>query len=367
MANFPESWSHIPNIECFPSFINYIENKKKILKPFYIVKLLFNLSIAAIDLDFLLSKKIKKMIKLIINADVIYSCGGGNFYSTTFFASDFFLNSLTILFAGWLHKSIIMLPQSFGPFYKKFHLLLLRICLKYPQKIYTREKISFDLLKSNQIPDEKIKVIPDLALGLNSVQLNNKPCLEESKSLKVGITIINRGNQFAGFKSQDIYVKEIINAIQFLLLQKNISIYFFVQCYGPSNDQNDNLITTEIYNHFARESNRVYLLNHYKSFEEIVIDMSRMDLLIASRMHTAIFGIINQIPTILIGYQHKAKGLFTMLHVDEYFVSIDTLSANFLINKAQELLALKNNFNYKINRELPNIQNEINNLPLKAI
>ena len=84
-------------------------------------------------------------------------------------------------------------------------------------------------------------------------------------------------------------------------------------------------------------------------------------------MHTAIFGIINQVPTILIGYQHKAKGLFAMLHIDEYFVSIDALSANFLTNKAQELLVLKNNFNYKIERELPNIQNEINNLPLKAI
>lgn len=367
MANFPESWAYIPNIECFPSFINYIENKKGTLKLFYIFKLLINLFIAIINFDFLLSKKTKNLVKPIINADIIYSCGGGNFYSNTFFASDFFLNSLTILFAGWLHKSIIMLPQSFGPFYKKFHLLLLRICLKYPQKIYTREKISFELLKSNQIPDEKIKIIPDLALGLNSIQLNNNPYLEESKSIKIGITIINRGNQFAGFKSQDIYVKEIINTIQFLLLQKNTSIYFFVQCYGPSNDQNDNLITTEIYNHFSRESDRVYLLNHYKSFDEIVIDMSRMNLLIASRMHTAIFGIINQVPTILIGYQHKAKGLFAMLHIDEYFVSIDALSANFLTNKAQELLVLKNNFNYKIERELPNIQNEINNLPLKAI
>ena len=367
MANFPESWTYIPNIDCFPSFINYVESKKRILKFFCIFKLLVNLVAAKANLIFLLSKKIKQLVEPIINADIIYSCGGGNFYSNTFFASDLFLNSMILVFAGWLHKHIIMLPQSFGPFHKKFHLSLLKFCLKYPQMIYTREEISYNLLKSHQISEEKIKIAPDLALGLHNSRPNDKSCIEERESLKVGITIINRGKQFSGFKFQDTYKKEIIKAIQYLLLQKNVSIYFLVQCYGPSISQNDTFITTEIYNYFSKQSDRVHLLKNYKSFEEIIADISQMDLMIASRMHTAIFGSISQIPTILIGYQHKAEGLYEMLHINEYFVPIDTLSASFLIDKAQELLTLRSNFTDKIEKQLPNIQNEINNLPLKAI
>ena len=90
-------------------------------------------------------------------------------------------------------------------------------------------------------------------------------------------------------------------------------------------------------------------MNKYKESLKLIEDLSKMDFIIASRMHTAIFGMINKIPSILIGYQSKAKGLYDMFELENYYIPIENIDLQILQEKI--LYALEN---YRIYEEILN-------------
>ena len=348
MANHPESWKIIPNVNIVPSLINYLEKPNNILtKAFRFLEIIIKL---------LLRKKqtknlneyveINKVIAAINQADIIYSCGGGNFYSNTLIGSNLVINLITLAYAGILKKKIIMLPQSFGPFNNKFHKFLVKFALKYPQKIFVRESLSHDLLTSIGVEEEKLFLLPDLALSLPTakkkiidINLNN---------INIGITIINRGAQSKSFSNQLKYQHAIMDYIKYLISKKMFTISLLVQCFGPSDDQDDEIITSSIYKEFKPLSQKIYLQTKYKDSSSLITDISKMDLIVATRMHTAIFGLINYLPTLLIGYQPKSEGLFNLFDMQEYYVDIKNIDPDFLISKTENIIQ-----NY------PNIQGQI--------
>lgn len=360
MANDPQSWNIFSNIKVLPSFINYSNSNKKRKNLLKLIILIFSLMADLFHLDFFLPSKVRVMINSIKDADVIFSCGGGNFYSNTFLASDLILNLLTIIFAGIKNKPIVMLPQSFGPFKHKYHRLLVKLSLSFVKSILVREPVSYDLLKDLNIPNEKIRLTPDLALGLTVKKLEQSVTMDPCTHVKIGFTIIDRERQFSGFHHQNEYTDVIVRTIKQLLLDEQTSVFLFVQSYGPSEDQDDNIITTRIYQEFLDSKERVFLLNNYSKYDEILDDLSHMDILIASRMHTAIFGLINLTPTILIGYQPKAKGLYTMLGIETFYLSINNLNPNSLLEKINKINQDKSKFILTVKSQMPQIIENIN-------
>lgn len=351
MANYPDSWNLYDDIDVFPSFYHYaisLKNSQHKIYEFFkcLLKLLSNLPKKE---RCLMGDKYSSTINAIKCADIIFSCGGGNYYANSFFCAGFLFNVLSLIYVGIQKKTIIMLPQSFGPFRYKIHYLILKFALKFPKKIFVRENISYELLKHMGISEKKIDVLPDLTFALSCDFKNKGQGLEKNHKCKIGITIINRRAQYKGFLDQESYQNSLIKSIRMLLEKFNASIYLFVQCYGPTDDQNDNTITQSIYNECREYSNRIFLMNKYKESLKLIEDLSKMDFIIASRMHTAIFGMINKIPSILIGYQSKAKGLYDMFELENYYIPIENIDLQILQEKI--LYALEN---YRIYEEILN-------------
>jgi len=216
MANHPISWQFIPNVKIIPSLINYMESSDNIfLKAFRFLKIVLIVVVGQKHIKF--SKKNNELniiIDAINKADVIYSCGGGNFYSNTFIGSNLIINLIAIIYSGLLEKNIIMLPQSFGPFNNKFHTFLVQKALQYPQKIYVRDTLSYNLLISVGVSKEKLKLLPDLALSLSPAK--NKMDKFNQNEINVGITVMNRGAQTKDFVGQADYQRAIRLIIKLL-------------------------------------------------------------------------------------------------------------------------------------------------------
>lgn len=357
MANHPQSWEKYSEINIVPSFINYTKGRRKSVSVYKFVRLLFYLFFDTLKLKFPRpDHDIMQIIEAFDTANIIFSCGGGNFYSNSFFAFDLILNTLCLVYSGAKKKQVVMLPQSFGPFKKKFHVFLLKIGLKFSEFIFAREKISFELLEGIKIPQSKIDLLPDLALALDSSIQN---FYNKTDKFYVGVTIIDREKQFSEFKNQGIYQEELVNTLNYLSLFHNASFYLFVQCRGPSQDQNDNNITQKFYEELKENGLDVQIMSDYNDAESIINDFSDMNLIIASRLHTAIFGIINYLPTLLIGYQPKAKGLYDLLGLEEYYLSIDDIKHDTITNKVVDLIENETIFIRKVRRKLPDIKNKI--------
>ena len=358
MANHPQSWKDVFNIDVIPSFINYTNDKKVSTKFFKIVNLSVILLFDLLKLKISYPAKITTIINSIDEADKVISCGGGNYYSNTVLGGDFILNLITIIYAGLKKKPVFMLPQSFGPFRVRFHFFLLRLGLLFSNKIFVRENVSYKLLRTIKIPKHKVEVLPDLALALD-FHTQMKEEFTRSYGFKIGVTIIDRGEQYKKFNKQKMYIDELINTSKYLINKLNSSIYLFVQCYGPTIDQNDNLVTSEVFHKLKTYHNNVYLLNNFQKPEEIITQLSQMDLIIASRMHTAIFGLISYVPTLLIGYQPKAKGLFALFELNDFYISIDQIEPNIIKNKLEYLIDHRLKFVNQVDFYLPKIRQQI--------
>jgi len=177
--------------------------------------------------------------------------------------------------------------------------------------------------------------------------------------INVGITVMNRGAQTKDFVGQADYQRAISKYINYLVNSEKYSISLFVQCYGPSIDQNDEIVTSAIYDQYRTSSSKIYLKSDYKDSCSLIEDISKMDILVATRMHTAIFGLLNYLPTLLIGYQPKAEGLYKLFGIQEYYIDIEKIDPYFLISKTERIIQNYHDIRFQIINKLSGINSLI--------
>ena len=66
-----------------------------------------------------------------------------------------------------------------------------------------------------------------------------------------------------------------------------------------------------------------------------------MDGMVATRMHTSIFALTNNVPAISIGYQPKSKGMVDFFGMEHYFCDIRNITSASLFTLLCELIENK--------------------------
>lgn len=362
MANHPESWRVVQNVNINPSFIHYIQNSDNaIVKLWRLIQISFDVLFPRRGIWFCQKDdELREICVLIKNADLVLSAGGGNFYANTFIGRDFILNVFLLMISGLYSKTIVMLPQSFGPVRSRFQTALLKKGLSFVKKIYVREEQSYMFLTKIGVDRRVLQRLPDLAL----MQHIEPPQLDQNNDiLKIGMTIIDRGAQNKRFKSQETYQLAIIDYIREIIARTSAEVFIFVQCYGPSKDQNDSLISANVYNQFDIIPSRVHLLKDYKNSKDFLVDLAKMDIFISSRMHSAIFAIVTRVPSILIGYQPKSRGLYDLFDLEKYFVDMGEIHSKSLYSLSMDLFDNREKNSDQVSSFLKEYQTDI----MKAI
>jgi colanic acid/amylovoran biosynthesis protein len=363
-ANDPKSWQSYKNIHLLGSLTSWVVDhnnsaghwQKTMLLP-YLVLLLF-VSIIYRFFQYQITfgnAKHQSLLKAYYDADLVLSCGGGNFYAHRPIRLGFIWSLLTLAFAYWLGKEIILLPQSIGPIEGKLQKLLARLLFNHVNLILLRERRSQTFLKKKLNISKPTFVLPDLAFGLSSAFDTPSPFPEEG-SLSVGVTVIDRGAQKSGFSHQQIYEDALASLLAKLNKDLNAHIYFFVQCYGPTRDQDDRHSTRRVYERVRKQTDQVSLLDSFQSAKEIKEAYKRMDCVIGSRMHTGVFALGNGVPTVLIAYQPKALGLMEMFDLDRYCCNIRTVTEDELFELVYEVLDSKEEISAHIAENLKLVQ-----------
>jgi len=295
------------------------------------------------------------LIKAIRESDLVISSGGGYFYSNRriFPGPMFFQNLLHLNISIILKKPIIFFPQSFGPFYNPIAPQMLKKILESEKviKIFTREKISFDLLKNlsnKKKVKEKIDVCPDIAFYLNNRQL--RPYSQINLNLpKPIIAITLRQWEFpeAGSleekkKKQErylIYFQEICERIFYTW---GGSVIIFPQVRGPGKFENDRLISLKLWKSIKEilpGKNRLYIDLPDTIYPSSIIHiLSQVDLAISTRLHAGIFALISNVPVIAIAYQPKSRGIMELLGLENFCINISDMNPERIFMIIDEIL-----------------------------
>jgi colanic acid/amylovoran biosynthesis protein len=328
--------------------------------------------------NFLGIKEKTRLLNALKSSDLVLSTGGGYFFSySRFFPGPMYLqNYLHVKMANILKKPLVFLPQSFGPVNNKIGRILLSEALSHQnvRKIFVRENESVDFLETLRFKNsrQKIKYCQDMAFLLQQPYNNG---YEENKisdiRLNPSIAFTLRQWDFPGIKkkqeksaAQKNYIESLATAAETITGILKGRLIIFPQVRGPGVFENDRIISKDFYKKLEKKLGGECI--DYIDFEEsldpieIIRALKNIDVLVATRFHSAIFGLLALKPVISISYQHKSSGIMKSLGLEKYCIDIKDLNPVKILSLLNEILDDYDEIVLKIKKILSFAKTEIN-------
>ncbi len=198
--------------------------------------------------------------------------------------------------------------------------------LKRYSLITARESFTYDLLK-RRIPETKIKYVPDTAFILPKVEEKLPDGFEEGNTIGLNVSPVATENAKAGEHLLDYVIELVDYIIDHTTYQ--IALIPHVVIEG-----NDDRKTLEIIRKKCKNPQRTVLIQDDNC---MVIKgyISRCELFIGARTHATIAAYSTGVPTLVLGYSVKARGIAKDLFGTEenYVIPVQTIdSGNEIIN-----------------------------------
>ena len=171
--------------------------------------------------------------------------------------------------------------------------------MKQYDAVFARESITYGALKEAGI--EHIYFYPDSAFGLGTKKLPLPEGFSEKNTVGINISPMIVDNE----TRQGITMKNYRGLIQYILDYTDMSVALIPHVVWERND--DRKTIDELYQYFKEEKRVVEIEDH--SCEELKGYIARCRYFIGARTHATIAAYSSKIPTLVVGYSVKAKGI----------------------------------------------------------
>lgn len=283
-------------------------------------------------------------------ADVVISCGGG-FLLSHGFSVALLQHLVQIKVALDYNKPVVIYSQSIGPFYNRFMQRAAKHILNRVTRIYIREEISKRWLKEIGCNHKDIYVVPDAAFCLCAEQSERVDQLFENIKKQhngpyIGMTVRDWNFPEVSNKvyHRQKYIESIRTAIKFIEKNYNGKVLLMPQVLGPNPFNDDRIISREILRELS--DTNAELIDCDLHPRELKYFYSKMDMFIGTRMHSNIFALASEVPTVAINYEHKTKGIMELLQLGEYVLDINDITPENIVHVIEQCwnnrVALKN-------------------------
>ena len=305
----------------------------------------------------------KKAFTAIANADVVISKGGSFLCSFGTLREDFSLWRMCYPFkiAKLYSKKTVVLAQSLGPFDSERSKSIFIKALNDIDAIYFREYKSPALLDAQgiHIPKEKQKFCPDTAFSIDASEGHS--IVEPSKDImNVGMTIVDF--PFESKEKRDNYKASMAAAVALIIEKFNGHVYIFPQVINTTQFGNEDLkLAEEIYSELDApiQANVNLVKGSYKA-TDLVKTYGLMDFFVATRLHSSIFSVSQNVPIINIAYHGtKSEGTFELFDYLDYVIRITEITPMLLLEKLEQLVDNSGSVKLHLNDKLYFVNEDI--------
>jgi colanic acid/amylovoran biosynthesis protein len=213
--------------------------------------------------------------------------------------------------AACFRKPTVLVSHSVGPFKTRGEQQAFAKAMTHVQLITARESISLEYLENMRLKNTRVELTADPAFCL-------EPDIEEIEKLYstyniprekalIGIAPSQAITHFAQTSYENHF-----NALRqlILFLTQNLDCHvMLIPHVQERNAEDDDRIICDLLYRKTGSPEEVTVVGLTHSAEEIVAIVSRLDVMIAERMHAAIAGLSQNVPTFVIGYSIKAEGI----------------------------------------------------------
>lgn len=185
--------------------------------------------------------------------------------------------------------------------------------------IFAREIITYQNLIEAGVPEKKVIRCCDPAFFLD------KKLATYPENFIVGNTVgINVSEMVINGNNPCVY-QNVIHLINYILNETDMSVCLIPHVYSIKNNSNDYPILKKIYDEIC--SNRVSMVEQEYDCEQLKYIISNCRFFVGARTHSTIAAYSSGVPTLVLGYSVKSKGIATDLFgtYEDYVLPYDEL------------------------------------------
>lgn len=174
--------------------------------------------------------------------------------------------------------------------------------------IFPRESITYNNLISAGYPKNKLVLMADPAftLGLEKVELPSNFITKNTLGINISPLILNQGID------KELIIENCCNLIDNILLNTNMNIALIPHVYDNIKENGDIEALNYLYDKY-KESKRIVYFKKFYTAKQLKYIISQCRFLVAARTHASIAAYSTNVPTLVIGYSIKSKGIATDL------------------------------------------------------
>jgi polysaccharide pyruvyl transferase WcaK-like protein len=272
-----------------------------------------------------------RMIKYLNDCNLIIDATAGDSFTDIYGLKNFIRVFLIKYYSILAKPSIVLAPQTIGPYRSNITKVIADIYLCFVKKIFIRDELSKAAIPTRIM--NKVTVSTDMAFVLPFRR--TKTLKAKSKIVGFNISGLLYSGGFNLNRNDDFSYRRLCLNIIDLLIKEGYEVYLVPHVVGGIDDSKDN--DTKVTIDLCKNDLRLKMAPLFKDPIEAKSYISQFDLFIGSRMHATIAAFSSGVLTIPLAYSRKFKGVFEPLG---YRTTLDLqyMSENEIIDQIKYIL-----------------------------
>jgi len=344
---------------------------------------LSTLLLAAVVLRVLPSRRLRKWmtrrnlcLREICSADLLGAVAGGDSFSDLYGWVRFLYVALPQVLVLLLGKRLVLLPQTYGPFQRRWTRSLAAWIVSRAERAWCRDHRSLAELKSNLASHEEAEkaFCYDMGFGIDSLA---PECLavegiypvgsKQTRLLGMNISGLLYRNGYSGkneFKMLSNYVQLVHAVIDLLLASPETTLILVPHVYGEGEDsESDALACEQVFSELrSKYPGRIGVLRGEYGPNEVRFVIGLCELFVGSRMHACIAAVSQCIPAVSIAYSDKFLGVMREAGVDSLVADARTCSLEDTLAVVQRGLERRAEIAKELEARIPAIRETVSKL-----
>lgn len=288
----------------------------------------------------LFSSRQRKHLARIAAADLVVATGG------TYFVEhyNFSAKADELLAAQALGKPTWLFTQSMGPFRRPSSRTLMRRIVAGSRGVFLRDERSRAHLVEAGADAAKLSVHADAAFALvDSSRVRPAVDRTEGRRPRIAVSVRSWAHAREGTAETDDaesrYRRAIADAAR-TLAREGADVVFLSTCQGvPEYWTDDSRYAQELVSDLLANEPHVRVDSRFRTPTELLDELARFDVAIATRMHFAILALSVATPVVAIAYEFKSRELLTGLGMERFVADFEDVRGEWLTERAREVLA----------------------------
>jgi colanic acid/amylovoran biosynthesis protein len=264
--------------------------------------------------------------------------------------------------AACFGKPTVLVGHSIGPFKTEGEYRAFIKTLRHVQLVTARESITLKYLEGMRLKNTQIELTADPAFCL-------KPDAEKIEKISASYKIPREKPLVGIAPSQGItsysrtsyenHFHALQQLILFLTQHLDCHVILIPHVHGSNRMNDDRIICESLYRKMSFPE-EVTVMSLTYSAEEIRAMASRLDFMIAERMHAAIASLSQKVPTLVIGYSIKAEGIlgdiFGFDSLKDYVISVKEIANERFEERVKNLFDRRKEVATALSKTMPRIE-----------